>query len=113
MSEFLFLYRGGISGGTPEQMQQQMQKWGDWMKDLAARGHIQHPGHPLDRSGMTVKGRQKTVIDGPYAEAKDLVGGYTLVQARDLHHAVEISRGCPVFDTDGAVEVRPILSMGP
>lgn len=115
MSEFLYLYRGGMAPDqqpTPEQMQQQMQKWVGWMKDLEGKGHMVNPGHPLESGGKTVRGREKTVTDGPYAEAKDLVGGFTLVEARDLAHAVELSRGCPVLLVGGSVEVRPIMKMG-
>jgi hypothetical protein len=91
-------------------MQHRMQKWISWMKELAEQGHLKDRGHPLERSGKTVRGRQKTVIDGPFAEAKDAIGGYTLVQAGDLDAAVEISKGCPIFDAEtGTVEVRPVL----
>jgi hypothetical protein len=58
-----------------------------------------------------VKGSQKTVTDGPYAETKDIVGGYTLVEARDLEEAVDLSKGCPIFEVDGGVEVRPIMKL--
>jgi len=45
-----------------------------------------------------VQGRQKTVTDGPFAEAKDVVGGYTLIEAQDLSEAVELSKGdIPAF----------------
>ena len=112
MSEFLFLYRGGERpSGSPEQMQKQMQKWMAWMKELGDRGHMKDPGHPLERTGKVIKGNSKTVNDGPYAEAKDLIGGYTLVEARDLDQAAELSKGCPIFDVGGLVEVRPIMKI--
>jgi hypothetical protein len=112
MSEFLYLYRGAVRGGSPEEMQQRMQKWMAWMKELAAKGHIKDQGQPLERTGKVVKGKQKTVTDGPFAEAKDVVGGYTLIEARDLEQAVELSKGCPIFDAEGAtVEVRPVMKM--
>jgi hypothetical protein len=111
MSEFVYLYRGGSREGSPEQMQQVMQKWMAWFKELAEKGHIKDRGQPLERSGKLVKGKQKTVTDGPFAEAKDVVGGYTLVEARDLEHAVELSKGCPIFDREGAVEVRPVMKI--
>jgi hypothetical protein len=82
------------------------------MKELSAKGHLKG-GEPLGDSGRVLRGRNKSVTDGPYAEAKDVVGGYLLVQAKDLEHAVELSRGCPIFDRDGSVEVRPIRSMTP
>jgi hypothetical protein len=110
MSEFLYLYRGGDSSGTPEQMQRHMQKWVDWLKDLGAKGHIKDQGNPLEPTGKVVKGR-KAISDGPFAEAKDIIGGYTLVEAKDIGQAADLSAGCPIFDTGGFVEVRPIMKM--
>jgi hypothetical protein len=111
MSEFLYLYRGGERATSPEGMQQQMQKWMTWLKDLGAKGHVKDQGQPLEPAGKVVKGRHKTITDGPYAETKDIVAGFTLVEARDLDQAVELSKGCPIFETDGAVEVRPVAKM--
>jgi hypothetical protein len=110
MSEFVYLYRGGDRPGSPEQMQELMRKWAGWMKELSDKGHIKDQGHPLERTGKVVTGKQKAVTDGPYAE-KDVVGGYTLVEARDLGQAVELSSGCPIFASGGLVEVRPIMKM--
>jgi hypothetical protein len=108
MSEFTFLFRGRDPSASPEQIQNTMQKWVAWFKDLNANGCIKYPGHPLEPTGKVVKGTAKSVHDGPYAEAKDVVGGFMLVEARDLAHAVEISKGCPIFEIGGSVEVRPI-----
>jgi hypothetical protein len=110
MSDFMFLFRGGQTGGSPEQMQQHMQKWRTWMQELGQKGHFK-AGEPLDKSGKVVKGSRKAVTDGPFAEAKDLVGGYLIVSARDLDEAVELSKGCPIFENDGIVEVRPVMKM--
>jgi hypothetical protein len=111
MSEFVFLYRGGESGRSPEQAQQIMQKWVTWLKDLGQKGHIKDQGQPLEPGGKLVKGKSKTVTDGPFAEAKDVVGGYTLIEASSLDQAVQLSKGCPIFEADGAVEVRPVMKM--
>jgi hypothetical protein len=111
MSEFLYLYRGGERGRTPEQSQQIMQKWLAWMKDLTASGNLKDPGQPLEAEGKVVKGRGQTVTDGPFAEAKDLVGGFTLIEADSLARAAELARGCPILEVDGAVEVRPVMKM--
>jgi len=78
------------------------------LKDLGAKGHIKDSGHPLEATGSVIRGKQKTVTDGPYAEAKDVVGGYMLIEGTDLQHAVELSRGCPILEVGGSVEVRPI-----
>ena len=88
-----------------------MQKWVAWMKDLSARGHVKDGGHPLERTGKVVRGPGKGVTDGPFAEAKDLVGGYTLVQAKDISQAAELAQGCPILERGGAVEIRPIMQM--
>jgi len=111
MSEFTFLYRGGNAPASPEQMQKTMEKWMAWFKDLGAKGHVKDPGHPLEGTGKVVKGNNKTVTDGPFAEAKDVVGGFSLIEARDLDHAAELSKGCPILEVGGSVEVRPIRKM--
>jgi hypothetical protein len=111
MSEFVYLYRGGETNRSPERMQQQMQKWMAWFKELGDQGHVKDLGHPLERAGKLVKGKQKTITDGPFAEAKDVIGGYTLIEARDLEQAVELSKGCPIFEVEGGVEVRPVMKM--
>ena len=111
MSEFIFLYRGGDSSGSPEEMQQNMQRWVAWMQQLSQQGHLKAVGNPLEPTGKVVNGKGKTVTDGPYAEAKDLVGGYTLIEAKNITEAAELAKGCPIFDHDGAVEVRPILQI--
>jgi hypothetical protein len=51
------------------------------------------------------------ITDGPFAEAKDLVGGYSVVLAKDLSGAAELTAGCPILDIGGFVEVRPIMRM--
>ena len=111
MSEFVFLYRGGEAGRSPERMQQMMQKWMAWFKELTEKGHVKNQGHPLERAGKLVKGKEKTIIDGPFVEAKDVVGGYSLIEASDLDQAVQLSKGCPIFENDGAVEVRPVMKL--
>jgi hypothetical protein len=111
MSEFTYLFRGRDTSASPEQMQKTMEKWVAWFKDLGAKGHIKDPGNPLEHTGKVVKGKQKIVNDGPYAEAKDVVGGYIVVNANDLDQAVELSKGCPILEAGGSVEVRPIQKL--
>jgi hypothetical protein len=109
MAQYVFLYRTpDASPVSPAQMQQRMQRWQAWLKELADKGHIKDRGQPLDRSGKVVG--KKQITDGPYAE-KDLVIGYTLIEARDLAEAGELSQGCPVLESGGFVEVRPIMTM--
>jgi hypothetical protein len=111
MAEFVYLYRSSDRPSwSPEQNQQAMQRWMAWLKDLTDKGHVKHPGHPLERAGNLVTGKARTITDGPFAEAKDVVGGYTLVEAADLAQATELAKGCPIFElANGTVEVRPVM----
>jgi hypothetical protein len=111
MSQFLYIYRGGMPADTsPAEMQQQMQRWMTWLKDLGEKGFVKDPGQPLERAGKVAAGKQKTITDGPFAE-KDLVTGFSIIEAKDLAHATELSLGCPIFSYAGSVEVRPIAKM--
>jgi hypothetical protein len=65
--------------------------------------------HPTSK-GKRVRfsGQKRTVIDGPFAEAKELVGGYWLWQVKSLEEAVEWLKRAP-FDQETEVEIRPVL----
>jgi hypothetical protein len=113
MAQFVFLYRrsGDSPSNSPAQMQQRMHKWQAWFKELSEKGHLKDRGLPLEKTGSVVGGSsKKSVTDGPYAE-KDLVMGFSLIEARDLAQASELSLGCPLLEEDAYVEVRPALSM--
>jgi hypothetical protein len=110
MTDYLFLLRGGTAEKekmSPEEMQQHTQKCITWIEKLTREG-VYKGGKPLDRSGKTVRGKKATVTDGPYAESKDLIGGYCIIQAASYAKAAEIAKGCPVFEFDGSVEIREI-----
>ena len=108
MGEFTLLFRGRDRSASPDQMQKTMQKWVAWLKELNENGHIKYPGHPLNDAGKVVSSKHKAVHDGPFAEAKDVVCGFMLIDARDIIHAVELSKGCPLLEVGGSVEVRPV-----
>ena len=113
MSEFVFLFRAspaeqGQVMGTPELAQKSLRVWLDWIRGLEAAGHLKNPGQPLAPTGSVVRGSGKVVTDGPYIEAKDMVLGFLIIEARDLAQAVELSRGCPMLAGEGSVEIRPV-----
>lgn len=111
MSEFTYLFRGRDMNQSREQQQKTMAKWSAWFKELSANGHLKDPGHPLVATGKVVKGKTKSIIDGPFAEAKDVIGGYVVVEATDLAHAAELAKGCPILEVDGSVEIREIQTI--
>ncbi|HEY8072964.1 MAG TPA: YciI family protein [Labilithrix sp.] len=112
MADFIYLFRGAspVRDMSADERQKNMQKWMGWMKELGAKGHFKS-GEPLEDEGMVLRGKNKVVTDGPYAEAKDLVGGFLLISAKDLAEATELAKGCPIFERDGIVEVRPVAKM--
>jgi hypothetical protein len=113
MEKFIYLFRNSTTGNqsnSPEAMQAHMQKWMQWMEKLSKEG-IMTGGEPLMTTGKLVNGKKKVVTDGPFAEAKEIIGGYLIVNAKDINHAVEISKTCPIFEMDGKVEVRPLQKM--
>jgi hypothetical protein len=109
---YLFWYKGGNRPEmSSEEMQKLTQKWITWVKGLGEQGHLVDRGYSLEDGGKVVRGKKQVVTDGPYAEAKDVVGGATVIKAKDIEEAVELSKGCPIFESDGMVEVRPIRVM--
>jgi hypothetical protein len=116
MADFIFLYRNSDAEarefmGTPEAAQASMKLWMAWLQDLEAKGHLKSRGEPLERTGKVVNGPKKQVTDGPFVEVKDIVSGFSLVQAKDEAEAVELARGCPVLRGAGSVEVRPVMKL--
>ncbi len=108
MSEYVYLYRMvPTPPASPQEGQERMKRWREWMKGI--EGHIVSPGHPLGASGSVAK--KGSVNDGPYAETKDIVMGFTVIRAKDLAEATKLSAGCPILEGGGIVEVRPILEM--
>lgn len=110
MEKFMFIFRGGdthISTANSQAAMDIIKTWDNWMQGLAEKG-ILAGGDALQVSGKHVNGSKKIVSDGPYAEGNEMVGGYLIVNAKDIDDAVEISKGCPIFNEDGSLEVRPI-----
>jgi hypothetical protein len=111
MAKFMLLIRGGDEATrdyTPEQAQQVLQRYIDWAARLRAEGR-NHGGEELKMGGKLVRMRGgQAVVDGPYAETKEAIGGYFIIEAADLDEAAEIAKQCPVLDHDGLVEVREI-----
>ena len=114
MANFMYLFRhnhAALRSMSPEQMQHLTKKWMGWADTLKKNGHFKQAGERLDEAGKVVRGKSKIITDGPFVEAKDSIGGYMLVEAKDLAQAVELAKGCPILEGDGSVEIRPIVSM--
>jgi len=109
MSEFVFLYR---EAGLPsrEELQSRMQTTLAWFKDLEQKGHLATYGQPLGRTGGGVV-KKGSFTDGPYAETKDIVIGFSVIEAKDFDEAVALASACPLVERGCLVEVRPVLKL--
>jgi hypothetical protein len=114
MPRFMFIFRGGgyasPGSASPTEIQQHLARWNTWTKALLDSGR-NAAGQPLayPATGKTLRGTERIVTDGPYAESKDLVSGTLVFDAASLEEAAELARDCPIFEYDGSVEVRPLV----
>ena len=109
MPRFLFVYRGGSAAAAklaPEEMQKHMKQWEQWIGEAMQKGWMVEPGDALTQEGRVVNA--KVVTDGPFVEAKEIVGGFSIVQADTIEAAAQLAKGCPGVLIGGTVEVRPL-----
>lgn len=115
MPRFLFIYRDPIEKTgpelSPEEMQANMQRWWDWLGKGQQDGWVINMGEPLMSDGRVVQ-TDKSITDGPYPEAKELVGGFSIIEAESYDQACDFAQGCPIYDVGGCVEIRQILEVG-
>lgn len=114
MKEFLLLFRSDFvtkdNPPSPEQMQASIKHWQDWMGGIAAQNKLANPGNRLAGTGKVVTANN-VVIDGPYADIKESIGGYIIVKAGSLDEATELAKNCPILSIGGNVEVRLVVAM--
>lgn len=107
MEKFIYLFKGGESDGSEQAMKADMEKWGAYMGSLGQSGKLV-AGEPIQPIGKNIKGTQKIVSD---ITTKEAVNGYLIVNAKDMNEAVELSKGCPILESNGEIEIRPIQKM--
>lgn len=95
---------------TPQQIEEEVAAWQKWIGDIAAKGNLKNPGEALDFEGKTVHA-DGSVTDGPYAELKEIVGGFIIISAESIEQAVRLSNGCPALSNGGKVEIRTIMNL--
>jgi hypothetical protein len=113
--EYMLLFRGPHwdKGLSPEELQQALNKIMAWFGALREAGKVK-AGQPLGAQGRIVFGKNDGLVaDGPFAESKEAVGGYLLLQSSDFNEAVEIARSMPTLKYGITVEVRPVLAECP
>ena len=108
MPKFLFLQRSDCNA-RPEMTL--MASCMEWMQSGTKEGWLLDPGAPLTAQGAVVE-PDLNVIDGPFTEAKELVGGYTIVEAADLDAACELAKKTISMTGAGRIEVRQMANVG-
>lgn len=110
--KFVLLFRGGDThlqnANDSKEAKEYIQSWITWMQGLAQKG-ILVGGENLARTGKQITGKSKVVRDGPFIVDKEMVNGHLIILAKDINEAVEIGKGCPIFQENGKVEVRQVL----
>ena len=112
---YLLIFRGTDwhKGLSPEQIQQVADQWMAWFKRLNEEGTA-IAGNPLESRGRMVSGKNgRVVADGPFAESKEAIGGYFLLNVKTMDEAVAIAQQCPGLPHGAVVEVRPIAGECP
>lgn len=101
--------------GTPEEQAAEMQKWFEYTTDMQNAGvHI--AGEPLQPSAtattVRVRNDETLTTDGPFAETKEVLGGYYLIDVPHLDDALKWAAACPGAHY-GSIEVRPLMELPP
>jgi hypothetical protein len=112
---FLLLFRGKDwdEGLSNEELQQVMDRYIAWSDGLLKAGKVK-AGQALARKGKLISGEKgSTVADGPFAESKEVIGGYLMLQVDTFEEAVAIAKSCPGLAYGISIEVRPVLDECP
>lgn len=108
----LLLYENALdfSEMSPEEMQKIIEKYKAWGDSLEASGKLIGSNKLVDEEGRVLRpdNGKVRVIDGPFSETKEVIGGYFAIRAADYDEAVEISRSCPHLEYQGTIEIREI-----
>ena len=111
MKDFMMIFIGADYqelGLSPEELQGRMGKWFAWGNKMKAQG-ILKGGEALVPVVKRVIGKERTVSDGPFADSKELIGGYYIVSAENADAVVKVAEDFPDYDLGGTVEIREVM----
>ncbi len=109
MIKYLFVYRNPQDDAQPsaEEIQAALEHWGQWIGKYSASGNIVDGGDGLKASGRVIR-HGGLISDGPFAESKEVLGGYSVIAARNYEEALQIARECPCLMSEGSIEIREL-----
>jgi hypothetical protein len=115
MAKYLLLLRGdghGLDNLSPEEIQNLIRRYSTWRDNLQKSGKYVASDKLRDHQGKVLRKENSKVVvmDGPYTETKEILGGYFAIEAGSYDEAIEITRDCPHFDF-GSIEIREIEDM--
>lgn len=115
MAQFIYLIRSegaDFSKYSAGELQDLLKKYQAWTQKLKTEGRFL-AGEKLNRDrGKSLKAKAGgIVVDGPYAESKEAIGGFYIIEAKDIDEAVEVGKDCPSLTYGGSVEVREVEQM--
>ncbi|MFY0598606.1 MAG: transcription initiation protein [Cyclobacteriaceae bacterium] len=111
MKDFMMLFHSEPDPNmepTPAEIEAEINEWMNWIGGIGAQGKLKNPGEALGFEGKTMHA-DGSITDGPYAEIKEIVGGFIIVSAGHIDEAMELVKGCPGLSNGGKVEVREIM----
>lgn len=110
----MLLFRGNawLKNLSSEDKQKVTNEWMAWFRRLMNEGRA-IAGNPLESEGKIVSGKNRVVSDGPFAESKEAIGGYFLLDVASMDEAVAIAQECPGLPYGARVEVRPVAAECP
>ena len=111
MAQFILLLKGineQLPGYSPEELQKLFGKYDAWVENLRKRDKLRAAQPLKDGIGRVISAQNGRVVDGPFAETKETIGGYFVIECRDIEEAVTYAQSCPILLHGGSVELREI-----
>src|SRR5262249_48633843 len=99
MKDYIFFFRGGLdfTKASIELLQQVTGHWKKWTEELIKK-RIYNGGERLTRNEAAMVNHVNKIVHGPYSANNEVIGGYISIKANNLAEAIEISKGCPIFN---------------
>jgi hypothetical protein len=110
MAHYAILLYQPTPGDPDELTQEERDEHSRYGNQIEQLGGKMYAPHALKSSTMATSVRGDMVTDGPFIEAKEVIAGFFVLEARDLDHALKIAKLCPANWQGGGVEVRPIAA---
>ena len=107
MKHYLLLLKGKKElNYSPEQLQKRLEEYRNWVSTIEAHYVADNR---LEKSGAHIKQKNNIKTDGPFLEAKEVIAGFIIIKAKDIHQAIKISNSSPLL-TYFEIFVRPMMS---